>query len=72
MSGANGQFVYSTVNLDDPEPLANRKETILGWVITFLIVSWVCVSFRLYVRLKIVRAPGWDDFFVGLYLVSLL
>ncbi|KAH8200488.1 hypothetical protein TruAng_005381 [Truncatella angustata] len=71
MSDANGRWIYSAVNLNDPEPLANRKETILGCVITFLIVSWICVSLRLYVRFKIVRAPGWDDLFVGLYLITM-
>jgi hypothetical protein len=93
MSSEDGKFIYSTINLHDPEPLANKKATLLGWVITFLVISeswhsfgisrnteltlslvhqiasWVCVSMRLWVRLKIVRAPGWDDFFVVLYLV---
>jgi hypothetical protein len=30
------------------------------------IMSWIAVLFRLYVRLKVVREPGWDDFFVFL------
>lgn len=37
MSDANGKWIYSAVNLNDPKPLANRTETILGWVITFLV-----------------------------------
>ncbi|KAI4597378.1 hypothetical protein KJ359_004484 [Pestalotiopsis sp. 9143b] len=71
MSTDTGKFIYSTVNLHDPEPLANKKATLLGWVITFLIASWVCVSMRLWVRFRIVRAPGWDDFFVVLYLLTM-
>lgn len=27
---------------------------------------------RLWVRFRVVRAPGWDDFFVVLYLVSVI
>ena len=38
----------------------------------YQIASWVCVSMRLWVRFKVVRAPGWDDFFVVLYLVSVI
>ncbi|KAI1875455.1 hypothetical protein JX265_004513 [Neoarthrinium moseri] len=68
MSLNSGRFVYSTINLNDPEPLANRTATILGWVITFLIISWICVLLRFYVRFRVVRAPGWDDLCVGLYL----
>jgi len=33
-------------------------------------LSAISVLFRLYVRFRIVKAPGWDDLFVGLFLVS--
>jgi hypothetical protein len=49
---------------DEPLPLANRKATLFGVTIPFLIVSWMAVIFRLWVRLRVVREPGWDDFFV--------
>ncbi|KAI1765676.1 hypothetical protein GGR53DRAFT_254977 [Hypoxylon sp. FL1150] len=62
-------FRYSYDNLDEPEPLANRPETVLGIVIVCTVVSWICVCFRLYVRFKIVHAPGMDDLCVGLYLL---
>ncbi|KAI4866483.1 hypothetical protein F4820DRAFT_249021 [Hypoxylon rubiginosum] len=65
------EFRYSYDNFDEPEPLANRPETIWGVVISCLLVSWICVSFRLYVRLRIIRAPGWDDLCVGLYLLMI-
>ncbi|KAF2794936.1 hypothetical protein K505DRAFT_241057 [Melanomma pulvis-pyrius CBS 109.77] len=56
-------------NPPDPNealPLSNRRETILGTTIPFLIISWMAILFRLYVRFRIVREPGWDDFFVVL------
>ncbi|KAI0134662.1 hypothetical protein BJ170DRAFT_210841 [Xylariales sp. AK1849] len=47
-----------------------RSCRIPGLVITFLILSWICVVLRLYVRFRVVRTPGWDDLFVGFYLLS--
>lgn len=32
----------------------------------FKLVSWVAVLFRLWVRFRIVRDPGWDDLLVTL------
>ncbi|KAK1908678.1 hypothetical protein P3342_009529 [Pyrenophora teres f. teres] len=49
---------------DEPQPLANKKSTMLGITITFLIVAWCAVFFRFYVRIKIVKKLGWDDAFV--------
>ncbi|KAI1445514.1 hypothetical protein F5Y02DRAFT_127274 [Annulohypoxylon stygium] len=63
------EFRYSTDNFNEPEPISNRPATIWGVVISCLVVSWICVSLRLYVRLLIVRAPGWDDLCVLLYLL---
>ncbi|KAH9905423.1 hypothetical protein F4778DRAFT_707182 [Xylariomycetidae sp. FL2044] len=62
-------FRYSDINFGEPEPIANRPETILGVVITFMALSWIFVALRLYVRFKVVRAPGWDDLCVVLYLL---
>jgi hypothetical protein len=36
------------------------------------VMSWIAVLSRLYVRLKVVREPGWDDFFVLLTAVRCL
>lgn len=33
------EFVYSPVNLDEPMPAANRKETMFGLIISFLVRS---------------------------------
>ncbi|KAF1849755.1 uncharacterized protein K460DRAFT_390421 [Cucurbitaria berberidis CBS 394.84] len=49
---------------NEPLPLSNRKATILGTTITFLIASWIAVLFRLWVRFRIVREPGLDDAFI--------
>ncbi|KAH8887860.1 hypothetical protein GQ53DRAFT_872620 [Thozetella sp. PMI_491] len=57
-------------NLNEPIPGINHREAILGVVITFMVLSWLCTCFRLYIRLIVVRTPGWDDFFLTLYLLS--
>jgi hypothetical protein len=33
------------------------------------VMSWICVALRLFVRFRVVRAPGWDDLLVVLSLV---
>ncbi|KAI0839376.1 hypothetical protein F5Y06DRAFT_265285 [Hypoxylon sp. FL0890] len=66
------EFRYSFDNFDEPEPISNRPETIWGVVISCMIVSWICVCLRLYVRFRVVRAPGWDDLCVILYLLMIL
>lgn len=35
------------------------------------VLAWAAVGLRLYTRFKIVRAPGWDDFFIGIALVRM-
>ncbi|KAF9870945.1 integral membrane protein [Colletotrichum karsti] len=57
-------------NLSDPKPVLNERPAVLGMVISFLIFSWICGIFRLYVRFFIARCPGWDDLFVVLVLFS--
>ncbi|KAI1372497.1 hypothetical protein F4677DRAFT_264072 [Hypoxylon crocopeplum] len=64
-------FRYSSDNFDELEPLSNKPGTIWGVVISGMVASWICVCFRLYVRFRIVRAPGWDDLCVGLYLLMI-
>ncbi|KAH8730295.1 hypothetical protein GQ44DRAFT_607487 [Phaeosphaeriaceae sp. PMI808] len=69
MSTFNDLIVDVLKNPPDPNeplPLANQKRTIVGIVLTFLIVSWIAVLFRLWVRIKVVRNPGLDDVFVVL------
>lgn len=38
--------------------------------LTAQLIALFCVISRLYIRLAVLRMPGWDDIFVGLYLVS--
>jgi hypothetical protein len=56
-------------NLDEPRPLSNDPGCLIGFTVTFLALSWIFVCARLFVRLRVVRNPGWDDVFVILYLV---
>ncbi|PSN68649.1 hypothetical protein BS50DRAFT_619467 [Corynespora cassiicola Philippines] len=51
---------------NEPLPVSNRKETLYGTTVPFLVVTWMAVGMRLWVRLRIIREPGWDDFFVVL------
>lgn len=57
-------------NLEDPEPVLNKKGAILGIVISFQTLMWVCVIFRLYTRFVIIKMPWWDDLFVVMSSVS--
>lgn len=61
--------MYSTSNFGEPIPSWNRRETILGVTIAFMVSSWIGVVLRLYTRLFVVNAAGWDDLFVFLYVL---
>jgi hypothetical protein len=49
---------------NEPIPLSNRKETIYGAVIPFFLIAWFAIGMRMWVRIRIMREPGWDDFLV--------
>ncbi len=53
------------------EPLLNHRSPLLALTIVFIAISWICSLLRLYVRLVVQRAPGWDDFFIVLAMVCL-
>ncbi|KAL1850117.1 hypothetical protein Daus18300_013045 [Diaporthe australafricana] len=57
-------------NLGEEQPVLNRRAAILGIVISFQILTTICVVFRLYTRFFIMRSPWWDDLFVALSLLS--
>lgn len=57
-------------NLGEEQPVLNRRAAILGIVISFQLLTMICVLFRLYTRFFIMRSPWWDDLFVALSLVS--
>ncbi|KAF2642350.1 hypothetical protein P280DRAFT_467718 [Massarina eburnea CBS 473.64] len=46
--------------------MSNRVATIYGATIPFLVISWAAVLMRLWVRFRIMRDPGWDDYLVVL------
>lgn len=54
---------------DDGLSWPNRKADFVGALVPFLVLSWAAVALRLYTRLWVVRAPGWDDLFIGLALI---
>ncbi|KAF3799752.1 hypothetical protein GCG54_00000998 [Colletotrichum gloeosporioides] len=57
---------------DEGLPFENRKSTIVAVISSGLVVAWFCVGLRIFVRVRIVRAPGWDDAVVLLALVRVL
>lgn len=55
-----------TDNLNEPEPVLNRRPAVYGVIFSFLILSTLCAVWRLWIRLFVTRIPGWDDVFVVL------
>ncbi|KAF2202431.1 hypothetical protein GQ43DRAFT_462388 [Delitschia confertaspora ATCC 74209] len=51
-------------------PLSNRISTIYGVGIPFHVIAICAVALRFYVRFKVVRTPGWDDFWIFCSLLS--
>ncbi|KAI0010813.1 hypothetical protein F4779DRAFT_576207 [Xylariaceae sp. FL0662B] len=56
-------------NLNEPQQSWNYSGTITGTTAFMLVLSTLSVVYRLYYRQFIVRASGWDDFFVFLYII---
>lgn len=57
-------------NLGEPEPVLNRPAAILGVIISFSVLTWICFLLRFYTRFVIIKSPWWDDLFVFLSIVS--
>ncbi|KAF1960459.1 hypothetical protein CC80DRAFT_294371 [Byssothecium circinans] len=58
---------HMIANAPDPNeelPISNRPETLYGSVIPFIILSWTAIGMRMFVRLRVMRDPGWDDYLV--------
>ncbi|KAI1381533.1 hypothetical protein F4677DRAFT_460629 [Hypoxylon crocopeplum] len=53
-------------NSHEPRSAFNYRSTVYGLVISFMVVSYICVALRLYTRIKL-RCLGWDDLFVVLF-----
>lgn len=47
-----------------------RADLTFGLVVALLVIGWLTVLLRLWVRLRITRNPGWDDATMVLTLVS--
>ncbi|OLN97953.1 hypothetical protein CCHL11_02548 [Colletotrichum chlorophyti] len=58
-------------NLGEPTPALNNKPVMLGVVISFLVLALLCAILRIWCRFYVVRAAGWDDFFVTLVMISI-
>ncbi len=50
----------------DRLPVGHRPVTILSLFVTFQLLSWTAVIFRLYCAGAAARGYGWDDLFVVL------
>ncbi|CAN8098389.1 unnamed protein product [Discula destructiva] len=57
-------------NLDDPIPALNKKPMVYLLILFFLILALASGILRLYVRFRVTKCPGWDDFFIGLSLLT--
>ncbi|KAI1333937.1 hypothetical protein F5Y15DRAFT_430164 [Xylariaceae sp. FL0016] len=56
-------------NSAEPKPTFNYRSSSYGILIFFMLFSWICVSLRIYTRLKL-KCLGWDDFFVIMFRIS--
>ncbi|KAH8896470.1 hypothetical protein GQ53DRAFT_838575 [Thozetella sp. PMI_491] len=65
-----GDILGTPTNYTDTPPPINNPSTVLILTLCFLFLSWSCVLLRLYTRFFVIRCPGWDDFFVGIYLLT--
>ncbi|CAK7219473.1 hypothetical protein SCUCBS95973_003833 [Sporothrix curviconia] len=66
---ANTQFNF-TAYLEQPMPWQNQPDSIRGIIISVTSIAVLCAMTRLYIRLAVLRVPGWDDLFVVLYLLT--
>lgn len=66
------QMLLHAPDPNEPIPISNRRETIYGVTVPFLLLSWAAVGLRLWVRFRVMREPGWDDLFVVLAAVCIL
>lgn len=71
MSTSIDTFNY-TAYFEQPTPWQNEPGPIRGIVMTATTLALLSVAARLFIRLAVLKIPGWDDMFVGLYLVTTL
>ncbi|KAI0479290.1 hypothetical protein GGR56DRAFT_673221 [Xylariaceae sp. FL0804] len=56
-------------NSDEPTPDFNRRHVAYGIIIFFMVFSWLCVTLRLYTRVKL-NSIGADDVCVLIFRIS--
>ncbi|UPX18907.1 uncharacterized protein EKO05_0009190 [Ascochyta rabiei] len=66
LSSIIGEMLKAYPDPQGARPVANYPATMYGVTITFHMLSWIAVGFRLHTRLRVVREPWWDDLFVFL------
>jgi hypothetical protein len=59
-----------------PEQLAilareDQGPRVIGLVVTFTVLAFICVLLRFFARIKFTRLLGWEDFFIALSMVLL-
>lgn len=64
------QLIGAVDNLGESQPVLNRREAILGVIISFTSLTWICFTLRFYTRFVVIKSPWWDDLFVFLSAVS--
>ncbi|KAI0406330.1 hypothetical protein F4802DRAFT_111087 [Xylaria palmicola] len=50
---------------DKPGPF-NSQSTVQGIIISFAVISWICVALRIHTRFRL-QCLGWDDLFVVIF-----
>ncbi|KAJ4294371.1 hypothetical protein N0V90_008061 [Kalmusia sp. IMI 367209] len=63
------QMLLNAPDPNEQQPISNRKETIWGTTMPFLFLCWAAVALRMWVRIRVMREPGWDDALVMLAVV---
>lgn len=59
MTSTTDTFVISLLpNVLELQP---RAHLLIGFSITFLVLVWTSLAFRVYVRIFTIKAFGWDD-----------
>lgn len=66
MSGPPGM----DMPIDPERAKESNTEWLIGVMGTFCLLALVTVTARLYTRIHLVRAPGWDDYVMALAMVS--
>ena len=53
--------ILNMVQPDQLSELFQLGRAVYSLILTLLVLSWIVVALRLWVRIRITKAPGWDD-----------